>query len=114
MKNSKPVRKSARIIIHKKGKRSVVKRAAILNVYNFSEIEDRPDAYTIIKKIAADAGHNAAKEAKALDIDRVYFKHGRLVKISSGGKEQKVTPKIKRSSFYVSYKPTIVLHAVKK
>ena len=82
--------------------------------HDFSDVEDDENAFEIIKNIAATAGRNAAAEAKALGIPRVYEKNNKLIKISAKGDISPVIPKVKRSSYYVQYKSSTVLHAVKK
>lgn len=83
--------------------------------YDFSEVEDNSDAFNIISDIVAHAGKNASAEAKAAGLSRVYIRnYNQLVKISPDGDEVTITPKIEKSSYYIHYKPSTVLHAVKK
>jgi hypothetical protein len=91
------------------------RRPSVFISYNFSDVEDNKDAFSIISEIVAHAGKNASAEAKAAGLSRVYirnYKH--LVKISPNGDEITLQPKIENSSYYFSYKPSTVLHAVKK
>lgn len=94
---------------NRKGKRSDIVS------YNFSDVEDNADAFSIIKDIVAHAGKNAAAEAKAAGLSRVYIRNNKhLVKVSPSGEEITITPKIDKASYYIYYKPSTVLHAVKK
>ena len=83
--------------------------------HNFSDIEDNVKAFEIIRNIAAHAGTNAAREAKAAGLSRAYVRnYQNLVKVSSQGEEVALAPKSIRSSFYVKFKPYTIFHAVKK
>ncbi|NCU05121.1 MAG: hypothetical protein GXC73_14165 [Chitinophagaceae bacterium] len=94
--------------------RVVVKTAVKTHArpYNFSEVEDKADAYSIVKNITVQAGFNAAAEAKALGIERVYVKDNSLIKISAQGHISPVESKTNRQAFYVKYNTSKVLHAV--
>jgi hypothetical protein len=90
------------------------KRSVFIS-YNFSDVEDNVDAFCIIRDIVAHAGKNAAAEAKAAGLSRVYIRNNkRLVKISPNGEEIAIAPKIEKGSYYIYYKPSTVLHAIKK
>ena len=83
--------------------------------HNFSDVEDNSRATRIIRKLAAHAGNNAAAEAKAAGISRVYARNNKeLIKVSASGDVIAVVPKVRRSSFYVKYKPSTILRATKK
>ena len=91
-----------------------IKRAVpkVFISHNFSDVEDNADAFDIIRVIAADAGRNAAAEARAAGLSRVYIRnHKNLVSISAAGKEKVIHPKTRRSFYYVKYKPHTVLYA---
>ena len=95
-----------------KRKAPVRKRTVFLS-YNFSDVEDRKDAFKTIVSIALRAGTNAATEARAKGISRTYIRnYKQLVKVSAAGAEQVVQPKIKRAAYYIQYKPFTILHAV--
>lgn len=106
MKNKQTTRKRAGALQRKKIPRVLISR-------DFSAIEDDADAFRIIRKLAVNAGQNAAAEAKALGLARVYVRDNKLVKISAKGRATGVSPKIRRASFYIRYKPSTVLHAVR-
>lgn len=90
-------------------------KPSVFTSYNFSDVEDNVDAFSIISDIVAHAGKNASAEAKAAGLSRVYIRNNkRLVKISPNGDETTIAPKIEKASYYISYKPSTVLHAVKK
>jgi len=91
------------------------RKQSVFISYNFSDIEDNIDAFSIISDIVAHAGKNAAAEAKAAGLSRVYIRNNKhLVKVSANGEEMTITPKIEKASYYIYYKPSTVLHAVKK
>lgn len=93
-----------------------IKRTApvVFISHNFSDIEDNADAFNIIRTLAADAGRNAATEAKVAGLSRVYIRnHKDLVRISAGGREKIIHPKTRRHSYYVKYKPHTVLYALR-
>lgn len=78
-------------------------------------MEDDINAFRILRNLAAHAGNNAAAEAKAAGLSRVYIRNNKdLVKVSATGDEIMISPKLQQVSFYVKYKPFTVLHAVKK
>ena len=80
--------------------------------HNFSDVEDDAHAFDIIRNLAANAGRNAAAEAKAAGLSRAYIRNYKdLVSVSAGGEEILLHPKITRSSFYVKYEPHTILHA---
>jgi hypothetical protein len=82
--------------------------------HNFSDVEDNAGAFEIIRELAAHAGNNAAAEAKAAGLSRVYIRnYTDLVKVSAAGDEILVQPRIRQPFFYVKYKPLTVLHAVR-
>jgi hypothetical protein len=90
------------------------KRSVFIS-HNFSDVEDNVDAFSIIKNLVAHAGKNAAAEAKAAGLSTVYIRDNkRLVKVSPNGDEVTIEPKIEKTSYYIYYKPSTVLHAVKK
>ena len=83
--------------------------------YNFSDIEDNKKAFELIRNLAVDAGNNAAVEAKARGLARVYIRNEKqLVKIAANGEVSDVEPKVHRASFYIKYAPHTVLHAIAK
>lgn len=100
-------RQSARVVVKPTSKIGV-------RPYNFSEVEDKLDAYTILKRLTAEAGNNAAAEAKALGLARVYVKGNELIEISANGEISPVEAKANRKIFYVKYNASKVLHAVTK
>ena len=51
--------------------------------HNFSDVEDGADAFRIIRNLAAHAGNNAAAEAKAAGLSRVYIRNNELIKVSA-------------------------------
>lgn len=82
--------------------------------HNFSDVEDSVEAFEMIRNLSFNAGNNAAAEAKAAGIARVYIRNYKdLIKISPAGDEILIHPKIRKSSFYIKYKPFTVLHAVR-
>jgi hypothetical protein len=82
---------------------------------NFSDVEDDVNAFQIIRNLAAHAGNNAAAKAKAAGLSRVYIRNYKdLIKVSVTGEEVFISPRIKQASFYIKYKPSTVLNAVKK
>lgn len=96
--------------------RKRVKNIADFNIISrdFSDVEDNAEAFQIIHILAAYAGNNAAAEAKAAGLPRVYIRNYKdLVKVSAAGDEIAISPKVQRL-FYVKYNPSIVLHAVRK
>lgn len=115
MERKRIANKSARVG-HRQSARFAVKKAvkSYVRPYNFSEVEDKRDAYTILKRLTAEAGNNAAAEAKALGIARVYVKGNELIKISADGHISPVESKANRKVFYVKYNSSKVLHAVTK
>ena len=97
-------------------KRRVANPRANQNVFishNFSDIEDNKKAFEIIRNIATHAGNNAAAEAKAAGLPRVYIRNRKdLIRISAAGQVKIIRPKNKRPSYYIKYKPNTVLHAL--
>jgi hypothetical protein len=90
-------------------------RRSVYLSYNLSDLEDSKNAFKIIGDLAARAGRNAAAEAKVAGLSRVYLRNnGDLVRLISTGEEVIISPRIKKDSFYVKYKPSTILHAVKK
>lgn len=90
------------------------KRSVFIS-YNFSDIEDNVNGFWIIRELANTAGNNAAAEAKAAGLSRAYIRNYKdLIKINANGEETTISPRIKRSSFYVKYKPSTILHAIRK
>lgn len=114
MKTVQAVKKNTkRQVLQQKSARAR-KRRVFLS-HNFSDVEDGKDAYKTIFSIAQLAGKNAATEAKAKGLSCTYIRHYKiLVQVSPAGAEAAVTPKIKRKTYYIKYKPHTVLHAVKK
>jgi len=99
-------------LFHKAGIRRAV--PAVFISHNFSDVEDNADAFDIIRALAADAGRNAAAEARAAGLSRVYIRnHKDLVRISAAGGEKIIHPKTRRSSYYVKYNPHTVLYALR-
>ena len=105
-------------------RRNTIKRARFLNrkvggsqraifSRDFSAIEDNADAFRIIRNLAAHAGQNAAAEAKARGLARVYVRNNELIKLSSEGDAIVIAPKITRSTFFIKYKPSTILNAVR-
>ena len=91
------------------------RKQSVFISHNFSDVEDNEDAFNIISDIVAHAGKNAAAEAKAAGLSRVYIRNNKhLVKVSPNGDEVTIAPKIEKASYYIYYKPSTVLHAVKK
>jgi hypothetical protein len=112
MKNRHIAKKTARWI-----DRSRVRgiRRSVYVHHSFSEVEDNTDAFRIIRNLAADAGNNAAAEAKAAGLPCVYIRNNKdLYKVFATGAEIQISPKIKQAFFYVKYKPSTILHAVKR
>lgn len=107
-------------IISKKAQRSFTsKRSAAdilgrLTARDFSAIEDNRHSFRLIHKLATNAGHHAAAEAKARDLGTAYLLGNQLVKVFAKGETLAITPKFTRTSFYVKYKLGTILHAVKK
>jgi hypothetical protein len=81
---------------------------------DFSTVEDDALAFELIQKLANNAGKYAAAEARARGFGTVYVRDNMLVRVFAKGEAVAVTPKIKRESFYVKYKPATILHAIKK
>lgn len=82
--------------------------------YNFSDIEDSPDAFKIIKELGSNAGKSAAAEAKAAKLPRIFARDNQIIMIDPNGHEQVVTTNSpKGNKFYISYKPGTKLHATK-
>ncbi|HVY76434.1 MAG TPA: hypothetical protein VG890_16505 [Puia sp.] len=83
--------------------------------HNFSDVEDNRKAFDIIRDIVVSAGNNAAIEAKVAGLYRVYIRnHRKFIALSPTGSETELQPRIRRSSYYIQYKPNTVLHAVSK
>lgn len=92
-----------------------MERRSFFPSHNFSDIEDNAEAFSIIRQLAEYAGKNAAAEAKAAGLTRIYIRNNnKLVKVMADGEEVPVSPLIKKAAFYIKYKPSTKLHAVKK
>lgn len=74
--------------------------------HNFSDVEDNKRAFEIIRDLAVHAGNNAAAEAKAAGLSRVYIRNYKdLIRVSATGNEIIINSRIRKSSFYIKYKP---------
>ena len=114
MKNRHIHKKAARWVSRHRSRLSVASRT-IYASYNFSEIEDKENGFRVISKLASNAGKNAAAEAKAAGLSRTYIRnYKQLVQVTPSGKEISIQPRLIKSSFYFKYKPSTILHAVKK
>ena len=82
---------------------------------NFSDVEDNPKAFKIIRAIAGKAGQNARAEAKAAGLSLVFSRDNKVIRVMADGSETivKTKPTYARE-FYIKSKPSTVLHAVKK
>jgi preprotein translocase subunit Sec61beta len=111
MKNDNTSKKNLRGKISIR-KAAIARRAGLIS---FSEVEDSKDAFKTISRIVARAGKNAAAKAQAAGVARVYIRdNDSVVKLSATGDEVLISPKIKHKTFYVKYKTSTILHAVKK
>ena len=114
MKRSSYIRKRKTTTSTQKYRRNGRTIRSVLQSHNFSDIEDNTRAFQIIGDIATNAGNNAALEAKAAGLSRVYIRNHRdLVKVSPKGEETIMIPKSMRSTFYIKVKPHTVFYAVK-
>jgi hypothetical protein len=110
MKTKRAFKKSSR-----RSNRTGISYRSALGTYDFSAVEDNKKASEIIRRITADAGAYAAAEAKAAGISRSYIRNNEeLVTISAAGITTSLKPVVRKSSFYIKYKPSTVLHAVSK
>jgi hypothetical protein len=102
--------------IRKSAKRNSRKRSLLS--YDFSSVEDHPNAFAIIKEMVARAGKNAATEAMVIGWPLTVARSREIVRIKQNGEEEVIATvedaRLKSGSFYVSYKPSTVLHARKK
>ena len=113
MKSSRTPKKSKNHLATSAANRGI--RRTIFVSFNFSDVEDYQKGLEIIKDLASYAGTNAAAEAKAAGLSRVYVRNNsELIKINADGNIILVSPRIKHSNYYVKYKPSTVLHAIKK
>lgn len=113
MKSQSVITKRARIITRSRlRKRRRVYEPS--NGLSFSQLEDSPAAYQKIRRLANRAGNNAAAEARARGLSRVYLKNNVLIKVSHSGTSEILQPRIKREYFYIKYKPETVLHVISK
>ncbi len=103
----------------KSAKQAGYRRATLLNSRDLSALEDHPARMLLLKRLAAKAGKDAAAEAIAAGVDRVYEKNGIIVRISPTGI---VTPlntlliadPTGPKQFFTKYKPGTVLHVRRK
>lgn len=115
MKNRYVIKRLSRLQSKRNFRRFSKSGIKVFISHNFSDIEDNREAFDLIKSLVVDAGNNAAAEAKALGLARVYVRNEKqLVKIAANGEESAVQPKIRRDSFYIKYAPHTILHAVAK
>jgi len=83
--------------------------------FNFSEVEDSPDAFNVIKEIVENAGKSAAAEAKAAGLSNIFVRDNQIIRLYPNGNEEVVITNLpKGNKFYVKYKPGTVFHAGKK
>lgn len=114
MKNRLPTKKSFRLISNKRYKNRRLSRSVFI-AEDFSDIEDHANAFQIIHDLAARAGNNAAAEAKAAGLSRIYIRnYKRLVKVSPSGDEIEIESILKKASFYIKCEPSTILHAIKR
>src|SRR5689334_12642449 len=79
---------------------------------DFSEVEDSPYAFSIIKELAFKAGKNAAAEAKAAGFSRIFVRDNQLIRANVNGSEEVIKDSFcKVSNFYV--KPSRLLYVQK-
>jgi hypothetical protein len=115
MKNRSVIKRLSRLQNKRSLKYFSKSRVNVFLSHNFSDIEDNKEAFELIRNLAVDAGNNAAAEAKARGLDRVYIRNKKqLVKIAANGEVSTIEPKMQRTSFYVKYPLHTVLHAVSK
>lgn len=114
MKNRGQAKKNFRLPARSRNQGRRSRRSVVLS-YNLSDLEDSTNAFKIFGDLATVAGRNAAVEAKVAGLSRVYLRNnGNLVKVISTGEEIVLSPRTKKTSFYVKYKPSTILHAVKR
>ena len=115
MKNRSVIKRLSRLQNKRKLKYFSKSRINVFISHNFSDIEDNKEAFELIRSLAVDAGNNAAAEAKARGLARVYIRNEKhLVKIAANGEESEIEPKMQRDFFYIKYAPHTVLHASAK
>jgi hypothetical protein len=82
---------------------------------DFSEIEDSPQAFEIIKQLAVKAGESAAVEANAAGLTRIFVRNNQIIRLYPNGKEEVVIASLpKGNKFYINYKPGTIFHLRKK
>lgn len=113
MKTQSIISKRARII-SRSGLRRRRGKYVIPSGLSLSQLEDSPASYQEIRSLANRAGKNAAAEAKARGLSRVYLKDNLLIKVSQSGTSEILQPRIKREYFYIKYKPETVLHVTSR
>jgi hypothetical protein len=81
------------------------------NLPDLSEIEDSPDGFEIISRIAVVACQNAAAEARAAGWPLIFVRANQLIRQDSGGKETVLKAGREGGNpFYYEYEPGIVLN----
>ena len=92
-----------------------VKRPFSFSIFNFSDVEDSPEAFNIIKKIAQNAGKSAAAEARTAGLSNIFVRNNQIILSYPNGKEEVVATNLPNGNeFYVKYKPGTVFHVNKK
>lgn len=88
----------------------------LLEMADFSAIEDSKGSFEIIRYLAKNAGKNASAEALAEGISRVYISNNKtLVKIAPNGVVTELIPSLNiQKPYFIKYKPLTVLYASKK
>jgi hypothetical protein len=87
----------------------------IVNPENFSEIESSPTGIKVIRKLVAEAGRDAASQARAVGIPRVFARGNQLFEEFPDGRTEIVPSQFKKTKEgYFLYKKLGTLHARKK
>ncbi len=103
MKNRQIVKKTAHRLTGKRVRNRFANRSTVFISHNFSDVEDKKNAFEIIGKLANDAGMKALAEAKAAGLPRMFVRNNQLIKITADGKETSVKPlHTTASGYYVS------------
>lgn len=98
---------------YKKCRRSLKNTAATPR--DFSHVEDTAAAYRTINEITSRAGRSAAFKRKKAGLSGIFIRNDQLIAVTPNGVEKVISTKpAHANSFYVNYKPSTVLHAVKK
>ena len=83
--------------------------------FHFSEVEDSPNAFDVIKEIAENAGKSAAAEARAAGLSNIFVRDNQIIRLYPNGEEEVVVTDLPKGyKFYVKYKPGTVFHGRKK